>query len=105
MSAPIRVSDWRAIPSGALRGFVDVHLPSGMTLHGCTVFRKDDRVWIGPPAKPLLNRDGTARRDANGKTVYEATVSFADRKTQDRWSDLVVGAFRDAYPGALEMPQ
>ena len=95
------ISDFKPIAAGAMRGFVDVHLPSGMTLHRCSIFAKDGRVWASPPSKQVIGRDGTVQRDAGGKVRYEPTVSFTDRTTQERWSAGVIEALRLAHPGAL----
>jgi hypothetical protein len=92
------VSNFKPISAGSLRGFVDVTLPSGMVLHRCSVFAKGDRVWVGPPSKQVIARDGSVQKTADGKTRYEPTVSFVDRATQERWSAAVISAMRDAHP-------
>jgi hypothetical protein len=102
MSAPaMQVSDFKPVAAGALRGFCDVVMPSGMKLHRCSIFAKDGKAWAGPPSKQVIGKDGTVQRDANGKVRYEPTVSFADRATQDRWSEAVITALRAAHPEAL----
>ena len=100
MSAMI-VSDFKPIRAGAMRGFADVHLPSGMILHRCSIFAKDGKAWASPPSKQVIGRDGTVQKTADGKTRYEPTVSFVDRATQERWSNAVIEALRLAHPEAL----
>lgn len=95
------VTDFKPINAGAMRGFVDVHLPSGMVLRRCTVFAKDEKAWVSPPSKQVIGRDGTVQKTADGKTRYEPTVSFVDRATQERWSETVIEALRTAHPEAL----
>jgi hypothetical protein len=102
---PIIVTEFKPINAGAMRGFVDAHLPSGMILHRCSVFAKGDKVWAAPPSKQVIGRDGTVQRTADGKARYEATVSFTDRATQEKWSAAVIEALSLAYPDALEMHQ
>jgi hypothetical protein len=97
----ITVSDFKPIQAGAMRGFADVHLPSGMILHRCSIFAKDDKTWAAPPSKQVIGRDGTVQKTADGKTRYEPTVSFVDRATQERWSGAVIEALRLAHPEAL----
>ena len=87
--------------AGALIGFVDVILPSGMVLHHCSIFRKDGRTWAAPPSKQVIGRDGAVQRMHDGRTRYEPTVSFVDRATQERWSDGAIKALRIAQPDAL----
>lgn len=104
MSAAFKVTDLKRVRTGALVGFCDVHLPSGMILHRCSIFAKEDKAWASPPAKQVLGRDGSVQKSANGKTRYEQTVSFADRATQERWSNAVIEAINLTFPDALVTP-
>jgi hypothetical protein len=101
VSSIITVSDFKPISAGAMKGICDVHLPSGMTLHRCSIFAKDGKAWASPPSKQVIGRDGMVQKTAEGKTRYEATVSFADRATQNRWSSSVIEALCIAHPEAL----
>ena len=101
MSAAFQITDFKSIRSGALVGFCDVHLPSGMILHRCSIFCKDDKAWASPPSKQVIGRDGSVARSADGKVRYEATVSFQDRWTQERWSNAVIEALRAEHPEAF----
>jgi hypothetical protein len=100
-TAAMTVEDFKPINAGAMRGFVDVHLPSGMVLHRCSVFAKGDKAWASPPSKQVIGRDGVVQKTADGKTRYEPTVSFIDRATQERWSAAVIDALTLTYPEAL----
>lgn len=95
------VDNFKPVQSGALVGFLDVILPSGLVLLRCQIFAKDDRAWAAPPAKQVIGRDGVVQRTPDGKVRYEPTVSFTDRPTQDRWSTAVIAAFKLAYPEVL----
>jgi hypothetical protein len=97
----ISISEFKAVTAGALRGFADVTLPSGMVLHRCSIFAKDDKAWASPPSKQVIGRDGTVQKTADGKTRYEPTVSFVDRQTQERWSAAVIEALRLQHPEVL----
>jgi hypothetical protein len=97
----LTISDFKPISSGAMIGFVDVQLPSGMTVHRCSVFAKDGRIWASPPSKQVIGRDGTVQRTTDGKSRYEPCVSSADRATQERWSGAVTAALRLAHPDVL----
>jgi hypothetical protein len=101
MSPQFKITAFKSIRAGALIGFVDVTLPSGMILHRCSIFTKDDKAWASPPSKQVISRDGTIQRTADGKTRYEPTVSFKDRWTQERWSTAVIEALRAEHPEAL----
>jgi hypothetical protein len=99
--ASMTVENFRSVSAGALRGFCDVILVSGMILHRCSIFAKEDRVWASPPSKQVIGRDGTVQRNVDGKVRYEPAVSFVDRTTQERWSGSVIEALRDVEPEAL----
>ena len=98
----MKIVEFNVVNAGALRGFADVILPSGMMLHRRAIFAKDDRLWAAPPSKQVIGRDGTVQRTAAGKTRYEPTVSFVDRATQERWSAAVIVALRQQHPEVLE---
>ncbi len=97
----MQIANFKPVAAGALRGFCDVTMPSGMTLHRCGIFAKDGRAWASPPSKQVIGKDGTVQRDASGKTRYEPTVTFADRPTQERWSSAVIEVLRIAHPEVL----
>jgi hypothetical protein len=99
--ARITIAAFSPMNAGALRGFADVTLPSGMLLYRCSIFAKDGRAWASPPSKQIIGRDGVVQRDANGKVRYEPTVSFVDRSTADRWSVAVIDALLVSHPEAL----
>jgi hypothetical protein len=101
MASRLKIENFKAMDAGALRGFCDVALPSGMILFRCGIFQKDGRAWAAPPSKQVIGRDGAVQRDANGKTRYEPVVAFTDRATQERWSGLVIDTLRAAHPEAL----
>ena len=95
------MKDLRVVSTGPLRGFAVVHLPSGMILHGCSIFSKDGKVWAAPPSKQVVGRDGTVQKNRDGKTLYDPVVSFVARATQERWSAMVIEALQADFPEAL----
>jgi hypothetical protein len=99
MTAPaIVVTEFKPLVKGTLRGFAEVHLPSGMKLHDVQILETNGRWWAGAPSKPQLNRDGVALRDTAGKIKYQPVVSFASKAIRDRFSDSVIAALWLAYP-------
>jgi hypothetical protein len=101
MMSAITVENFKPISAGAMRGFCDVTLPSGMVLHRCSIFAKDGKAWASPPSKQVIGRDGTVQKTTDGKARYEPTVSFTDRATGERWSNAVIEALQAAEPEAL----
>jgi hypothetical protein len=101
MSPPITISDWKPRQSGTLRGFCNVHLPSGMILHEVAVHTRNGAWWASPASKPMVGKDGVVLRDDAGKVRYSPIISFADKQTRDRLSRSVVDALRQAHPAVF----
>lgn len=98
----IFVSDWRPLRRDALRGFCTATLPSGMVLHEISVLVSNGKSWASPPSKPMVDRDGRAMLDDNGKRRYQQLIEFATEEIRDRFSSAVVAALLAAHPGALD---
>jgi hypothetical protein len=47
----ITVSNWKPINRGALRGFLSLTLPCGVTIHNRQLLESDNGRWIGLPAR------------------------------------------------------
>jgi hypothetical protein len=54
----ILIENWKPFEKKTLRGFLDLLLPSGLMLRGCTYHVKDGARWIGLPARQYRNSDG-----------------------------------------------
>ena len=54
--------------------------------------------WVGLPAKPVIDRDGAPKRNAEGKPEYVKLFSFDNRAVSDAFSSAVIAALleRDA---------
>jgi hypothetical protein len=78
----MRAANWRPIERGALVGWFDLALPSGLLLHDLAAFGDGG---IGLPNKPQLNADGTARRDDAGKIRYVPIIEIRDKATRERF--------------------
>ena len=64
------ISNARKLNKGALRGFFDVELPSGMKLNGCTLLEKDGK----PLPTHVRVTIGTAAEMEKFKTAFERVV-------------------------------
>ena len=95
---PFTISDWKPLHRNTLRGFLTAHLPSGLTLHEMSVHTRDGTWWVTPASKPMLGKDGTALRDADGRIRYSPIVSFESRHARDRFTRAVLDALRLAHP-------
>jgi hypothetical protein len=80
----VTVSGARKIGKGALIGFFDVTLPSGMKLNSCQLLEKDGKRWIGMPSREWVKADGTK--------AYVPLVEIPDRSDRDKFAALVLPA-------------
>jgi hypothetical protein len=60
------------------------------------------KAWASLPSKPVLDRDGRQKTDANGKPAYAAILEWRARELRDRFSDSVVESIRRLHPEALD---
>lgn len=100
---PVALLEWRAVVKGGLRGFAKVRLGKSLTVHDVPVLVSHGKAWAAMPSKPLVDADGLALRDTNGKQRYAPVLEWADRDTSNRFSAAVVEAIkRDHGPAALD---
>jgi hypothetical protein len=96
----MRATDWTPVERGMLRGFFLLHLPSGLTLQGCSLHRRDGSQWVGLPARPQINAEGHLSRDpTTNKIVYAPVVEIRDRCIRDRFQQAAIAAVRDLARG------
>jgi hypothetical protein len=84
-----RVLAFKPFEKNTLRGFFDLELPSGMILAGCTLHEKDNKYWVGLPAKPYMAADGSQS--------WVKIIDFRDAKTRARFQEEVTPLARNAY--------
>ena len=90
---PVALLSWKSMRKGALLGFACVRLGR--------VMRSDNRMWCGLPGKPMLNREGRAKVNDSGKTVYAPVLEWADKEAGNRFSEAVIEAIEAKHPGDL----
>jgi hypothetical protein len=84
-----RICDFKLFEKNTLRGFFDIELASGLILRGCTLHFKNEKSWIGLPAKPWTKPDGTQS--------YTAIIDFRDKQTSYRFQNAVTPLAVAAY--------
>jgi hypothetical protein len=75
------------------------HRAQARRLPGSHIERK---AWASLPSKPVLERDGQQKTDVNGKPAYGAILGWRSHELSDRFSQVVITAIRQMYPGALD---
>jgi hypothetical protein len=101
MTAGIVCEDFKPVLRNSLRGFAKAQFRSGLVISEITIHVTNGRAWAAPPARQMLNQNGTPLRDENGKTRWQPLITFATKAHRDDWSDQVVAAVLEAYPNAL----
>jgi hypothetical protein len=98
----MKLVGWKSIRKGNLVGFATVVLPVGLKLVDCPVFVGPSGPWAALPSKPLLDKDGRPRSDANGKRAFVQLLEWRDRGLSDRFSAALVELLRRERPGVFE---
>jgi hypothetical protein len=83
--SPVKIENFKPHVKNTLFGFIDVTLPSGLTICGVTLHSKDGRRWCGLPAREYLKDDGTK--------AWLLVVKFASRQIADKFRDEVFAAY------------
>jgi hypothetical protein len=89
--------------SNTLYGFATIFIPAlHLRIFDCAVHEKNGKRWINLPAKPWVDRDGTAKRGDDGKMIYAPVLEFADPATRNAFSDRVIAALLIGFPEAFD---
>lgn len=82
------VSNFKPYKKNTLLAFLSLTLPSGLTLHGCTLHQKGESRWVSMPAKSYVKNDG--------ETAWAIMVEIPDKDTLREFQALAIEAI-DAY--------
>jgi hypothetical protein len=103
MKLSVEIENFRSLRSNTLYGFVDVRVVElHLLIHDLSIHQKAGKRWANLPAKPLITREGTVRRDDHGKVAYVPILEFTDRPTRDAFSDRVIAALLEFAPAAFD---
>lgn len=78
------ISNWKEMRKGSLVGFFTVTTPSGMVIHGCSLFEKEGKRWVSMPSRIIDKPDGTK--------LYKAHVEFVSKEISQKFQDAVLKA-------------
>ncbi len=84
--------DYRAQAQGTRKGFVDIEMPSGMKIRGCTWHESDGKEWVGLPGTPHLDRNKQPILNAAGKIQYTPVVELTTPKAREHWQMAALDA-------------
>jgi hypothetical protein len=95
MTAPV-VLNFKPFDKNTLRAVFDIELASGMVICGAMLHTKNDRWWVGRPAKSYTKSDGSLS--------WTKVIDFRDKATGERFQELIlplaVAAYEQATKGA-----
>lgn len=97
----ISLTDWREMKRNSLRGFASVRI-GGLLVKDIAVHNSYGKRWAQLPAKPIIDRDGHAKKNDQGKTQYVPVLEWTRRELADDFSNSVVEAIEREHPGATE---
>jgi hypothetical protein len=99
----VHVEAFKPHHSNTLRGFVTVTIPElRLRIVDLTVHEKNNSRWVGLPAKPQIERNGTVRKDDRGKVLYTTVIEFTSREVRDAFSARVIEALLEFAPAAFD---
>lgn len=104
MKLTITCTDFRPFSRNTLRGFATVHIDElKLTVHDIAVHQHaNGSRWAALPSKPMIDRDGIAKRTSDGKIEYARLFSFDTRGVSDAFSAAVIAALIEFAPEAFD---
>jgi hypothetical protein len=94
---------WTPRRSNTLFGFADVLLTeTHLRIHDCAIHEKNGKRWAQLPGRPMIDRDGVALRDEQGKTKYARILEFDSREASDEFSRAVIAAVLAEFPSVFD---
>ena len=83
----MKILKFRRYQKNTLRGFIEVELPSGLIIKDITWHQKEDREWLGLPARQYEKEDGS--------TGWSNQVDFSDKSIYWSFVNKVLAALRE----------
>jgi hypothetical protein len=103
MKHALTVIKFRPCRHHTLVGFATVRIDAlGLDIGEVSVHQHPNgHRWTALPAKPLLDADGVAQRNPDGKIAYAAVLGFRDRAVGEAFSKAVLAALLKFDPDAF----
>jgi hypothetical protein len=83
---------FKPLERGAMLGFADLQMDSGLVIMDCILFESGARRWCNPPGRPALTTDKKPMLDDAGKLIYSVVIDFATKEVRSKWSAAAVAA-------------
>jgi hypothetical protein len=99
----ITCQDFKPFRRNTLCGFATIRIAElHMVFKELPIHQKGEKRWASLPARPQVNKDGVANRDAAGKIIYTSLIDIPDQAARDAFSRAVVNAVLEIAPSAFE---
>jgi hypothetical protein len=100
----VTVTEFRPFPRNTLRGFCTVQVGEmHLIIHDIGVHQHANGArWVALPAKPVVNRDGAAKRTGDDRIEYVRLFSFDSRTVSDAFAAAVIAALLEFDPEAFD---
>jgi len=83
----MKILKFRPYEKNTLRGFIEVELPSGMIIKDISWHQREDREWLGLPARQYEKEDGSKG--------WANQIDFISKDLYWTFVDKVLDALRD----------
>lgn len=101
----VTCTSFKPLHRNTLVGFASIHIAElRLTIHDVAVHQHEGGArWAQLPSKPILDRNGVAKRNAQGKIEYCRLFDFDSRAVSDAFSNAVINALLQFEPRAFDV--
>ena len=94
---------WKPLRRNTLAGFASIRIVDmRLTVIDVALHDKGTQRWAALPAKPIIDRDGVAKRDPpERKIAYAPMFDFDSAAVRSAFSDAAIAAVLEAHPDAF----
>jgi hypothetical protein len=94
---------FKPVTRNTLRGFATIRVGElRMEIRELEVHEHENGArWVVPAGRPMIDKDGVALREPNGRIKYLNLFEFTDQTTRDAFSRAVIDALLRAFPNAF----
>jgi hypothetical protein len=97
---------WKPLRRNTLAGFAQIRvIDMRLTVIDVALHNKGTQRWAAMPSKPVIDRDGIAKRDpSSGKIAYTPMFDFDSAAVRSAFSDAVIAAVLKVHPDVFTEP-
>lgn len=92
--------NWRPFVRRSLRGFASVRYEK-LDIQDVSLHVQGDKRWCALPAKPLLQGDGAAIRNPDGRFRYTSILAWSTKEAAEFFSRWIIAEVERVHPDAL----